>query len=117
MFTVSPAEVARDCGVSLKVLRRWRQEWCKYGEAAFPGYGRRRLPAPSSQKVILRFTGDEYEGLKAISQVRHARSLADFVRAQILAVRQAPSVGEIAGRLDALIAAVRHSAQRVAQAR
>jgi len=88
------------------VLRRWWHEWRKYGEAAFSGYGKSRSPAASTRTVIVRFTAEEYENIKAVSQVRRASSLPDFVRAQILAASEAPSVAEIAARLDALIASM-----------
>jgi transposase-like protein len=85
------------------VIRRWRHEWRKYGAAAFTGYGKSRSPAPSARTVIVRFTEDEYESVKAASVALQAGSLPEFVRAQILPRVELLSVGEIATRLDALI--------------
>ncbi len=108
------------------VVRRWRNEWRKFGEAAFSGYGKTRSPSASTRTVIVRFTEEEYNDIKAASLACHASSLPDFVRGQILPAREAPSVAEIADRLDALIgsveqavsiASVRQAAQRTGQGR
>lgn len=92
------------------VIRRWRHEWLKYGADAFTGYGKSRAPAPSARKVVVRFTEAEYESVKAASAARQAGSLPEFVRAQILPREAALSVGEIAARLDALVASLQHAA-------
>jgi transposase-like protein len=91
------------------VVRRWWHEWRKYGEAAFSGYGKTRSPAASTRMVVVRFTAEEYEGIKAASLARHASSLPDFVRGQVLPARETPSLGEIAERLRALAASVRQA--------
>jgi transposase-like protein len=106
----SVASAVRVFQINPTVLRRWWHEWRKYGEAAFSGYGKSRSPAASTRTVIVRFTADEYEGIKAASLARQASSLPDFVRGQILPACEAPSVAEIAGRLDALIASVQQAA-------
>ena len=103
----SVSEAVRVFHINPTVLRRWWHEWRKYGEAAFSGYGKSRSPAASTRTVIVRFTAEEYENIKAVSQARRASSLPDFVRAQILPASEAPSVAEIAARLDALIASMR----------
>jgi transposase-like protein len=110
-------DVACACGLDPTVLRRWRQEWRKFGDVAFLGYGKSRLPAPSARTVIVRFTADEYESVKAASLAREAGSVPDFVRAQILPVTGGPSVAEIASRLDNLIADLQETAQETLQAR
>jgi transposase-like protein len=102
----SVGDAVQTFDISPTVVRRWWHEWRKYGEAAFSGYGKSRSPAPSTRMVIVRFTADEYEGIKTASLERQATSLPDFVRAQLLPARQAPSVAEIADRLAALVAAV-----------
>lgn len=43
-------EVARDLGITDKLLYRWRADKRLRGELAFPGYGRVNLP-PEEQKV------------------------------------------------------------------
>jgi transposase-like protein len=106
----SVSGVVRALQLNPTVVRRWRQEWRKYGEAAFSGYGKTRSPTASTRTVIVRFTEEEYEAIKAASLARHASSLPDFVRGQILPAREAPSVAEIAGRLEALVASVQHAA-------
>jgi transposase-like protein len=108
-------ESVRDVAVALQldptVIRRWRHEWRKYGADAFTGYGKSRSPGPSARKVIVRFTEDEYESIKAASMARQAGSLPEFVRAQIMPRAEALSVGEIASRLGALVASLQHAAQ------
>ena len=108
-------KVGRACQIDPTVLRRWWQEKKRYGEAAFPGYGKARSPVPSSRIAIVRFTQHEYEGIQAASakEARSKRgssfsSLPDFVRAQILT--PAPSVAEIADRLEVLVSSVRRAA-------
>jgi len=122
----SVSDVVRALQLNPAVVRRWWHEWRKYGEAAFSGYGKTRSPAASTRTVVVRFTEEEYDGIKAASLARHASSLPDFVRGQILPAREAPSVAEIADRLDALIASVqqaaltasvRQAAQRTGQGR
>jgi transposase-like protein len=102
----SVSDVVRALQLNPTVVRRWRQEWRKYGEAAFSGYGKTRSPADSTRTVVVRFTEEEYDGIKAASLARHASSLPDFVRAQLLPASSPPTVGEIADRLTALVAAV-----------
>lgn len=43
-------EVAHDLGISVGNLRRWRAEYSKRGELAFPGHGKERL-TPQEEKV------------------------------------------------------------------
>ena len=43
-------EVARDLGVSPHNLTRWRKEYRKRGELAFPGHGKENL-TPQEEKV------------------------------------------------------------------
>jgi len=43
-------EVARDLGVSPQNLTRWRKEYRKRGELAFPGHGKESL-TPQEEKV------------------------------------------------------------------
>jgi transposase-like protein len=97
-------------GIAPTVMRRWWHEWRKYGDAAFSGYGKSRSPAASSRTVIVRFTADEYESIKAASLAREANSLPDFVRGQILHARRGPSVAEIAGRLKTLLTRIQKAA-------
>jgi transposase-like protein len=103
----SVSDIVRALQLNPTVVRRWWHEWRKFGEAAFSGYGKTRSPAASTRTVVVRFTEEEYDGIKAASLARHASSLPDFVRGQILPAREAPSVAEIADRLDALVASVR----------
>jgi transposase len=42
-------EVARQLELSPKLLERWRGEWLSRGEMAFPGVGRRGVPAGLSE--------------------------------------------------------------------
>lgn len=106
----SVGDAARALELDPTVIRRWLHESRKYGAAAFTGYGKSRSPAPSARKVIVRFTEDEYESVKAASVARQAGSLPEFVRAQILPGAEGLSVGEIANRLDALVASLRDAA-------
>ena len=39
-------EVARDLGIAHSNLRRWRAQYSKNGEIAFPGKGKQRLTPP-----------------------------------------------------------------------
>jgi transposase-like protein len=103
----SVSDIVRALQLNPTVVRRWRHEWRKFGETAFSGYGKTRAPAASTRTVVIRFTEEEYDGIKAASLARHASSLPDFVRGQILPAREAPSVAEIADRLEALAASVR----------
>jgi transposase-like protein len=105
----SVSDVVRALQLNPTVVRRWWHEWRKYGEAAFSGYGKTRSPTASTRTVVVRFTTDEYEGIKAASLARHASSLPDFVRAQLLPASSPPSVGEIADRLTALVASVQRA--------
>ena len=102
-------ELASAYGVDPTVLRRWRQEARRYGGAAFSGYGKSRAPVPTSQVVIVRFTEDEYQGIQQASRTSRSSSLPDFVRTQVL--NPAPSVGEIAERLDMLTGTLRRAAR------
>lgn len=43
-------EVARDLGISPHNLTRWRKEYRKQGELAFPGHGKENL-TPQEEKV------------------------------------------------------------------
>ena len=43
-------EVARDLGISPHNLNRWRKEYRKRGELAFPGHGKENL-MPQEEKV------------------------------------------------------------------
>ena len=43
------SEVARQLELSPKLLERWRGEWLARGELAFPGFGRRSVPAGLSE--------------------------------------------------------------------
>ena len=106
----SVGDAARALQLDPTVIRRWLHESRKFGAAAFTGYGKSRSPAPSARKVIVRFTEDEYESVKAASAARRAGSVPEFVRDQILPRAEALSVGEIADRLDALVASLQQAA-------
>ncbi len=43
-------EVAQDLGISVSNLRRWRTQYKKRGELAFPGHGKESL-TPQEQKL------------------------------------------------------------------
>jgi transposase-like protein len=101
-------DVVRGSQVDPKALRRWWHEWRRYGKAAFSGYGKPRSASDSSRTVIVRFTQHEYQGIQAASLASRSHSLPDFVRAKVLS--PAPSVGEIAGRLEALVLSLRRAA-------
>jgi transposase-like protein len=101
-------DVVHACQLNPTVLRRWWQEWRRYGEAAFSGYGKPRSPSQSSRTVIVRFTQDEYESIQAASRASRASSLPDFVRAQVLS--PAPSIVEIVRRMEVLVSSVRRAA-------
>ena len=46
----SVEEVARDLGISPHNLNRWRREYRKRGELAFPGHGKEKF-TPQEEKV------------------------------------------------------------------
>lgn len=94
------------------VLRRWWHEWRRFGETAFSGYGKQRSPSGSSRIVTLRFTQDEFDRVQAVSLASRAGSLPDFVRTQIIPAAPAPSITEIAHRLEVLITQVRTAVPR-----
>lgn len=48
----SVAQVARELGITPKILYRWRQEFNSLGEDAFPGHG--KLPTGEEEMVQLR---------------------------------------------------------------
>ncbi len=100
-------EVVLACELDPTVLRRWWHEWKRFGDAAFSGYGKARSPARSSRIVIVRFTEDEYQDIQNASLASRASSVPDFVRAQLLA--PAPSVAEVAHRLDVLSASLQRA--------
>jgi transposase len=47
-------EVARDLGIAHSNLRRWRAQYRKKGEFAFPGNGKERLTPQEEENRILR---------------------------------------------------------------
>ena len=113
----SVAEVARACGVTPQMLRRWREELTRYRVNAFPGYGKRRSSAESrTEPVVFRVTEDEYDRLKAACSATGARSLSQFARRQIfLPVSPGPSLAEIEGKLSQLTAALLQLKQMIAK--
>jgi len=55
-------EVAQDLGVSYSNLRRWRAEYKKAGELAFPGHGRQKLtPVEEENQRLKRELADVKE--------------------------------------------------------
>ena len=72
----SVEEVARDLGISPHNLTRWRKEYRKRGELAFPGHGKENL-TPQEEKLRklqkeLTDTQIEHDILKkALAIVRH----------------------------------------------
>ena len=47
-------EVARDLGISPHNLKRWRTQYCKRGELAFPGHGREKLTSQEEENRRLK---------------------------------------------------------------
>ena len=47
---IGPSRVARDLGISLSALSRWRKQAAKQGSLAFPGQGRMAL-TPQEQEI------------------------------------------------------------------
>ena len=47
-------EVARDLGISPHNLKRWRFQYRKDGELAFPGHGRENLPPQEAENRRLK---------------------------------------------------------------
>lgn len=109
----SANEVAQDLQVNPNDVYRWRREARHFGQHAFGGYGHNRSGvAPRTRSVAFRLTDAEFEGLEKASAKGPARSLSDFVRAQVLAGRGQPSLVQIDAKLDQLARA----AQRIISA-
>ena len=51
---IGPSRVARDLGISLSALSRWRKQAAKQGSLAFPGQGRMAL-TPQEQEIFSRW--------------------------------------------------------------
>jgi transposase-like protein len=101
-------DAACACGVSPKLLRRWRRELGDYGSRAFPGCGNRRaMAARKSQTVIFRLTDDEYRRLQSVWPGSAARSLPDYARGQVLQEPAETSLAFIDQKLDRLTLQIR----------
>jgi transposase len=99
----SANEVARDLQVNPNEVHRWRRESRHFGQLAFGGYGNRRSEvAPRTRSVVFRLTDAEFEELEKAFAKGPARSLSDFVRAQVLGGRGQPSLVQIDAKLNEL---------------
>ncbi|MBO8138859.1 MAG: transposase [Desulfotomaculum sp.] len=47
----SAAAVARDLGINVTNLRRWRQQFQELGDASFPGQGNRKPGTPEEEEI------------------------------------------------------------------
>lgn len=105
-------KVARASGVKLNSVRRWLYEFRKYGDNAFAGYGKDRSYIPSTRIVHLTFTEMQYARIKELHSLSPARTLPDFVRAQVLRMDIEPTPEELETRLDQLTRVVQNLAQK-----
>lgn len=101
-------------GMNPKMVRRWREEWHRYGANAFLGYGRRRTSAPlKTEPVMFRVTPEEYARLSACVSSSEARTLSEFARRRLLDPE--PSAREIEQKLTDLTAVVSRLARTIAE--
>lgn len=85
-------------GLNLKMVRRWRDEWYKYGANAFTGYGKSRTPkVQKTEAIIFRLTAAEYSRLLLCVQQSGARTLSQFAREQLF--RTEPAAGDLEHRI------------------
>ncbi len=100
--------------LNLNVVRRWRDEWHKYGANAFSGYGNPRTPTPQkTQPIVFRLKLAEHERLLAGIQTSQARSLSEFVRGHLFEVQ--PEAGQIEQRVAELTRVVEGLARMIAE--
>jgi hypothetical protein len=100
-------------GLNPKMVRRWRDEWLRYGVHAFSGYGKARSPKyQKTEPVIFRLTPGEYQRLIDCVQLSNARTLSEFARRQLFGTQPEPS--QIEQKVVELTRAVQQLALRVA---
>ena len=100
---VPVTEVARALQVNPNVVHRWRREAWRFGAQAFGGYGNSRVEvAPRTRAVVFRLTDAEFEDLEKARAQGGARSLSDFVRAQVFSAASQPSLAQIENKLNEL---------------
>ncbi len=104
----SRSEVARACEVSPELLKRWKQEARKYGQLAFSGYGKSRVPIePKRHSIIFRLSPEEYNHLKVAYSKKREGSLSEFVRSILFQDTTEPSLQQIEAQLGDLVISVR----------
>ena len=104
----SKSDVARACQVAPEVLKRWKQEARKYGQRAFSGYGKSRVPIePKKHSIIFRLSPEEYNYLKVAYSKKRDGSLSEFVRSILFQETTEPSLQQIETQLGDVIIAVR----------
>jgi transposase-like protein len=90
------------------LVRRWREEWHKYGANAFSGCGTPRAETPQkTEAVVFRLTHGENERLLACLQSSGARTLSEFARRQLFEPQPEPEqierkVAELTGVVEDL---------------
>jgi transposase-like protein len=95
-----------------ELVRRWRNEWHKYGANAFSGYGNRRSPtAQKTEPLIFRLQPAEYERLMACVEASGAPTLSEFARRQLF--KPHPEPRQIEQRVAELTRSVQDLARRV----
>lgn len=114
MMAGSPTmEVSQAFGVAPHVLRRWRRELTRFGEAAFPGNGRNRLVHKQrTLSLIFRLSAEEYSSVQSAYRASSARSLSEFVRAQVLSGKPDDSIVRLEETVQRLTEAVRGMSSR-----
>jgi hypothetical protein len=102
-------------GLNPKMVRRWRDEWLRYGVHAFSGYGKARAPrVQKTEPVVFRLTMAEYQRLLDCVESSDARTLSEFARRQLFDAQ--PEARQIEQKVVELTRAVKQLALRVAGA-
>jgi transposase-like protein len=92
--------------VEIEMVRRWRDEFEKFGHQAFSGCGRRRKPIPQKTKVLVfRLRRAEYQRFLNCLESSEAQTVSEFARQQLFAVE--PDAQEIENRIASLTEAVK----------
>ena len=112
----SVEEVAQLYQIHPKMLHRWRREAHQFEGGAFSGYGNNRTQVPArSQAIAFRLNRGEFELFKKAFSSAGARSISDFVRAQVLQATRQPSLSEIEAKLDDVALAVQQLTSAVSR--
>ena len=100
--------VCQGCGASPHALRRWRREFSRYGEQAFPGPGRNRLSRKQrTLSLVFRLSAEEYLRVQSAYLASHARNFSDFARGEVLGPREDHSIARLEEKLNRLAAEVK----------